>query len=92
MPPVVTFAAPTFAPLELAGRKLCALVGWAEARDFVDTQVLCRVFDRSDVDPVVWTLDYAGDRVERREASALVEEQAICVEVDEYPEPICPRF
>jgi predicted nucleotidyltransferase component of viral defense system len=45
--PVVTAAGPTFAPEELAARKLTALFGRAEARDFTDIYALCQVFPKS---------------------------------------------
>ena len=45
--PVVTAAGPTFAPEELAARKLTALFGRAEARDFTDVFALCHVFPRT---------------------------------------------
>jgi len=45
--PVITAAGPTFAPEELAARKLTALFGRAEARDFTDVYALCQVFPRS---------------------------------------------
>lgn len=44
--PVITPAGPTFAPEELAARKLTALFGRAEARDFTDIYALCKVFPR----------------------------------------------
>ena len=47
MPPVVTVVGPTFDPEELAGRKLAALFGRAEARDFADVFALAQRFDRS---------------------------------------------
>jgi len=47
MPPVITIVGPTFAPEELAGRKLAALFGRAEARDFADVYALAQRFDRS---------------------------------------------
>ena len=46
-PPVVTLVGPTFDPEELAGRKLAALFGRAEARDFADVYVLARRFGKS---------------------------------------------
>lgn len=46
-PPVVSLAGPTFHPEELAGRKLAALFGRAEARDFADVWVLAQRFSRS---------------------------------------------
>ena len=45
--PVTTDAGPTFAPEELAARKLTALFGRAEARDFTDVFTLCRRFPKS---------------------------------------------
>lgn len=43
-PPTLTILGPTLAPLELAGRKLLALFGRAEARDFADVFVLAQRF------------------------------------------------
>lgn len=40
--PTMTILGPTLAPLELAGRKLLALFGRAEARDFADVYVLAQ--------------------------------------------------
>jgi hypothetical protein len=40
----MTLLGPTLAPLELAGRKLLALFGRAEARDFADVHVLAERF------------------------------------------------
>ena len=42
--PIITVLGPTLAPLELAGRKLLALFGRAEARDFADTYLLAQRF------------------------------------------------
>lgn len=57
-PATVTFAGPTYAPEELAGRKLLALFDRAAARDFADIFVLARSYDTStmfqiaaDIDP-----------------------------------------
>lgn len=44
--PTITVLGPTLAPLELAGRKLLALFGRAEARDFADVYVLARHFGK----------------------------------------------
>jgi Nucleotidyl transferase AbiEii toxin, Type IV TA system len=44
LPPTMTLLGPTLAPLELAGRKLLALFGRAEARDFADVSVLSERF------------------------------------------------
>jgi hypothetical protein len=46
-PPVVSIVGPTFEPEELAGRKLAALFGRAEARDFADVFVLAQHFGRA---------------------------------------------
>ena len=44
--PTVTLLGPTMAPEELAGRKLLALFGRAEARDFADVFVLAQRFGK----------------------------------------------
>lgn len=44
--PVVTLIGPTFSELELAGRKLLALFGRAEARDFADVYRLVQLFGK----------------------------------------------
>jgi hypothetical protein len=46
MPATASVAGPTFAPEELAGRKLIALFDRAAARDFVDVYSLARVFGK----------------------------------------------
>ena len=43
-PPTMTILGPTLAPLDLAGRKLLALFGRAEARAFADIYVLAQRF------------------------------------------------
>jgi hypothetical protein len=45
-PSTITLMGPTFAPEELAGRKVIALFDRAEARDFVDVYVLARRYDQ----------------------------------------------
>ena len=45
-PPILSVVGPTFDLEELAGRKLVALFGRAEARDFADVFVLARRFSR----------------------------------------------
>lgn len=45
--PIITVLGPTLAPLELAGRKLLALFGRAEARDFADVYVLTQRFGKA---------------------------------------------
>ena len=45
-PTTTTALGPTLAPLELAARKLLALFGRAEARDFADVFVLAQRFDK----------------------------------------------
>lgn len=44
--PTITVLGPTLAPLELAGRKLLALFGRAEARDFADVYALAQHFGK----------------------------------------------
>ncbi|PRZ40842.1 nucleotidyltransferase AbiEii toxin of type IV toxin-antitoxin system [Antricoccus suffuscus] len=44
--PTVTVLGPTMGPRELAGRKLLALFGRAEARDFADAYVLAQRFGK----------------------------------------------
>ena len=44
--PTVTVLGPTLAPRELAGRKLLALFGRAEARDFADVYLLAQRFGK----------------------------------------------
>lgn len=44
--PTITILGPTLAPLELAGRKLLALFGRAEARDFADVYLLAHRFGK----------------------------------------------
>lgn len=45
-PPAITVLGPTLAPVELAGRKLLALFGRAEARDFADVYLLVQRFGK----------------------------------------------
>ena len=45
-PPQASFIGPTFAPEELAGRKLLALFDRAEARDFADVLVLAERYGK----------------------------------------------
>jgi len=63
LPTVSTTAGPTFAPEELAGRKLAALFDRAEARDFADVFVLARRFDRSLLERRAAEVDLGFDRV-----------------------------
>ena len=49
LPPTTSEVGPVFAGLELAARKLAALFGRAEARDFADVYVLSQIFERSEV-------------------------------------------
>jgi len=46
VPPTMTILGPTLAPLELAGRKLLALFGRAEAREFADVYILAKRFGK----------------------------------------------
>ncbi len=67
-PPVVSVVGPTFAPEELAGRKLAALFGRAEARDFADVYVLAQHFGRTvlleavGIDSVLLSTDWESTR------------------------------
>jgi hypothetical protein len=65
--PTATIIGPTFAPDELAGRKVLALFDRAAARDFVDVHALSRSFTRqtllvlaTEVDAGFDTLVFAG--------------------------------
>jgi hypothetical protein len=49
LPPTASEVGPVFAGLELAARKLAALFGRGEARDFADVYVLSQIFERSEV-------------------------------------------
>jgi hypothetical protein len=59
--PTVTLLGPTLAPLELAGRKLLALFGRAEARDFADVYVLAQRFDKNALLQQAQSLDAGFD-------------------------------
>ena len=60
--PTMTLLGPTLAPLELAGRKLLALFGRAEARDFADVYVLARRFGKDALLEQAQSLDAGFDR------------------------------
>ena len=47
LPALASFAGPTLAPADLAGRKVLALFGRAAARDFVDVFALSRRFSKA---------------------------------------------
>lgn len=47
LPAVASVVGPTFAPAELAGRKVVALFNRAAARDFVDVFALSQRFDKA---------------------------------------------
>jgi hypothetical protein len=49
LPPTTSAVGPVLAGLELAARKLAALFGRGEARDFADVYVLSQIFERSEV-------------------------------------------
>ena len=59
--PTLTLLGPTLAPLELAGRKLLALFGRAEARDFADVYVLAQRFGKDALVEQAQTLDAGFD-------------------------------
>ena len=60
-PPTMTLLGPTLAPLELAGRKLLALFGRAEARDFADVYVLAQRFSKDAMQAEAVRLDSGFD-------------------------------
>lgn len=57
LPPKISFLGPTFAPEELAARKLLALFDRAEARDFTDIYELSRIFDQTSLMERAATID-----------------------------------
>ena len=59
--PVMTMVGPTFAPIELAARKLLALFDRAEARDFADVFALAQRFDRESLLEQAVTIDRGFD-------------------------------
>ncbi len=59
--PVMTMVGPTFAAIELAGRKLLALFDRAEARDFADVFALSQRFDREALLEQAVTIDPGFD-------------------------------
>lgn len=60
-PPVSTAIVHTFAPIELAGRKLLALYSRAAARDFIDVHVLLGQFSADEVLAVATEIDAGLD-------------------------------
>ena len=60
-PPTMTIAGPTYAPAELAGRKLIALFGRAEARDFVDVRSLAQRYDKAELLDLAAMIDEGFD-------------------------------
>lgn len=59
--PTLTILGPTLAPLELAGRKLLALFGRAEARDFADVFSLVQRFGKTALLEQAGSLDAGFD-------------------------------
>ena len=57
-----SFVGPTFAPEELAGRKLLALFDRAEARDFADVFTLSQIFSKDQLLAQAAALDTGFDR------------------------------
>jgi hypothetical protein len=60
--PVITVAGPTFAPDELAGRKVVALFDRAEARDFADVFDLLRRYGKNELLGLAREIDGGFDR------------------------------
>lgn len=56
-PPTITAVGPTFAPEELAARKLLALFDRAAARDFVDVHALSEHFELDRIQDLAAELD-----------------------------------
>lgn len=63
-PPLHTFIGPTFSQQELAGRKMAALFGRAEARDFVDVFFLSDVFSQQELESLAGEIDLGITRLE----------------------------
>lgn len=61
-PPTMTIAGPTYAADELAGRKVVALFGRAEARDFVDVHSLAERYGKTALLDLGATIDEGFDR------------------------------
>jgi len=61
--PTITVLGPTLTPLELGGRKLLALFGRAEARDFADVYVLVQQFGKEALVKEAQALDAGFDLV-----------------------------
>lgn len=61
LPPTMSVLGPTFAPEELAARKLLALFDRAMPRDFVDVFHLVRRWDRNDLMSLARTIDAGFD-------------------------------
>lgn len=61
-PPTMTILGPTLVPLDLAGRKLLALFGRAEARDFADVFVLAKRFGKESLLEQAAEMDAGFDR------------------------------
>ena len=60
-PATASFLGPTFAPDELAGRKLLALFDRAEARDFADVYVLLQIYTKSQLLALAKDIDAGFD-------------------------------
>jgi hypothetical protein len=61
-PATASFLGPTFAPQELAGRKLLALFDRAEVRDFADVFVLLQIYSKAQLLNWASALDAGFDR------------------------------
>ena len=61
LPPTMSILGPTFAPKELAARKLLALFDPAMPRDFVDLFCLVRHWDRDELMSMAGTIDTGFD-------------------------------
>jgi hypothetical protein len=83
--PTITVLGPTLAPLELAGRKLLALFGRAEARDFADVYRLAQRFGKDALIEQAQTLDAGFD------VGVLAEMIAALSRFDDQEIPLAPE-
>lgn len=77
---------PTFQPIELAARKLLALYGRAEARDFCDLFELSQIFDLEELCELAGRIDAGFDIVALTEALGSIDR---FVDAD-FPEGLSP--
>ena len=84
----MSIVGPTFDPEELAGRKLVALFGRAEARDFADVYVLVERFGRATLLERAREVDPGFDRIVLAEMLRTLDrfvDDEITIDADEVP-------